>query len=234
MKNLSYRDRVLFFYKKHREDNIRPQQAMCHAKHDAKYGEGSNKLDVFENRWGYEGENLVELPQGWSLKFDIQYDDSCRTPWGDCDGMGVIKECRDHPGEAYSDWILNSEYRCYIYYDWKATLKEAIRDRWDAKPYRVCTKREQAMRAMRSTYDYLRRWCENDWYYVGCIVTLYDENEDEVGEESCWGFESCCMDDICSEARSWAARLIHNERKLRRSVKEARHVREAMSEGARV
>lgn len=210
MKNLDYRSRILFFYKKAREDGYRPQQAMCVAKSDAKYGEGSRKLDVFDNRWGYDGANIVELPNGWKLKFEIQRDDDTGAPWKEHDGHGVIYESSSR--EDYMDeWILNSERGWYRYYDWKESLKIAKRDGWGCKPYDTST----AMDAVRANYEWLRRWCNDAWWWIGCIVTLLDENDDELDSESCWGFDSDSMDYVCSEARSLAAHMLVKERKVR-------------------
>ena len=204
----NYRERVRFFYAKARQDGHRASQALCIARSDAKYGEGSSKLDVFDNQWGYDGTNEVTLPFGFKLKFEIQRDDDCGPPWEDCDGMGVIEESHGHPGESYNDWILNSDRWWYHYFDWRATLPEAIRDGWDAPPYGGNDKRAKAMRAMKSTYEYLREWYNDDWWYIGWIVTLYDPNGDEIDSDSCWGFESNSMDYVCERARSAAARML--------------------------
>ena len=202
---LNYRERVLYFYKLAREDGHRPQQALCIAKSDAKYKD-SPKLDVFENRWGYDGEKTATLPNGWSLKFEIQRDEDMRAPWEDCDGHGVVSS-------RYEDgfWHLGNDW----YYDWKASLKIAKRDRWGCKPYDTST----AMDAVKADYEYLRRWCQDYWWWVGCIVTLYDEHGDEVDSESCWGFGSDSMDYVASEARSWAAHMIVRARKAEREAR---------------
>ena len=61
---------------------------------------------------------------------------------------------------------------------------------------------------MKSTYEYLREWCNDDWWYIGWIVTLYDPNGDEIDSDSCWGFESNSMGYVCEQARSAAARML--------------------------
>lgn len=130
----TYKDRVLHFYKIARNDGCRPQQALCIAKSDAKYKD-SPKLDVFDNRWGYDGENTVDLPNGWSLKFEIQRDDDMCAPWKEVDGHGVVYET--HSREDYMDeWILNSERGWYRYYDWKSSLEIAKRGVTLRRPYR--------------------------------------------------------------------------------------------------
>ena len=215
MKNLDYKSRVLFFYKKSREDGLRPQQAMCHAKHFAKYGERSPKLDVLPFQYSaYEGDKTTQLPNGWQIKIAFEYDSDSGQPWKECDGHGVVYET--HSREDYmDDWELNSERGWYRYYDWKASLKLAIKDRWGCKPYDTST----AMDAVKADYEWLRRWCNDGWWWVGMIVTLLDADDNEIDSDSCWGFDSDSLDYLCSEARHWAARMIHKERKAEREAR---------------
>lgn len=230
MKNLDYKSRVLFFYKKAREDGYRPQQAMIHAKHFAKYGEGSPKLDVLPSPYSaYEGEQVTDLSNGWKIKVEFEYDHDYGKPWEECDGHGVIYET--HSREEYMDeWLLNNSRGWYRYYDWKESLKLAIKDKWGCKPYDTST----AMDAIKADYEWLRRWCNDDWWWVGMIVTLLDEDDNEIDSDSCWGYDSDSIDYLCSEARSWAAHMIRKERKVQRNVRQSALIREAMSEGARV
>lgn len=215
---MRYHDDIRKFYKLERAEGNEASSALRSAKHRARYDpqSKSNKLDILPSRYSaYEGEEITELPNGWKIKVAFQYDQDSGPPWKDCDGMGVIEECCYRPGEygEYDDWILNSDRGWYRYYDWKATLPEAMRDGWNTKPYNFHSTHEQAMAAMRSTYEFLRRWCNDDWWYVGMIVTLLDENDDELDEESCWGYESESIDYLCSEARSWAAHMIKKQRR---------------------
>ena len=223
----NFKLRAEHFYREERANGNTALNAMRTARYKAKFGDGSHKQSILPLTWGtaYDDEEIHTLPNGWKIKFEIQYDNDHEPPWEDCDGMGVIEETRGYskPGEygEYDDWIMNSDRYWYRYYDWKATLPIAIRDGWDAAPYGVGTKRERAMRAMRHAYGFLRRWCNNDWWYVGLIVTLLDENDEELGEDSCWGFESDNDDYITEQMRDWAARLIVAARKKRRSETDA-------------
>lgn len=119
------------------------------------------------------------------------------------------------------DWILNSDRGWYLYYDWKESLKLAITDGWGCKPYDTST----AMDAVKADYELLRRWCNNDWWWIGCIVTLFDENDGEIDSDSCWGFDSDSMAYVCEQARSWAASMLRKARKEQRE--EARRERAA-------
>ena len=209
-------------YLRHRADNTPAAQALRHAKFEFRYGtddghqarQALKKRDIMPSRYGlYEGEETTTLPNGWSLVVKIENDNTYNPLWEDCDSMGVVKESRGHPGDSYTDWIMNSDRGWYRYYDWKATLPVAIREGWGAPPYRTGSKQEQAMRAMKRTYEYLRAWCNDEWHYVGLIVELRDERGCLIGEDSCWGFESENISYVTSEARSWAYHLIRDARK---------------------
>jgi len=233
MKNLNYPARVLYFYKIRREEGHRPQQAKLIAKHDAKYGERSPKLAMMPSPYAaYDGEETTTLPNGWQIKVEFQRDDDMCAPWKEHDGHGYVYETHERE-EHMDDWELNSERGWYRYYDWKKTLPLAIKDLWDAKPYGG-NKQERAMRAMKHDCEWLRRWCQDDWWWCGMTVTLLDENDFEIDSESCWGYDSDSIDYLCSEARNWAARMICKERKVRQAVRSAIPIRDAMSEGARV
>lgn len=213
---MNHQERVAFFYKKERAKNHSAKSALRTAKYEALYGEGTKKDRIMP----YAGDKvLTNLPNGWQIKVEIEYDSDTQTPWEACDGMGVVKRCHGRPDEAYENWILNQDRGWYRYYDWKATLPEALKDGWGAAPYGEGTKKERVLRAMRSTYEYLRRWCNDQWHFVGLIVTLLDENGDELDEDSCWGMDSSNEAYLCSEARSWAAAMIRNQRELVRKQK---------------
>lgn len=220
----TYKQRVLRFYRSERTDNNPALQAMRSARFEAKYGEGSFKQNITPLTHGeaYEGEEEHELPRGWKIKFKIQYDSDHEPPWEDCDGMGVVTDwIHGSLDEEQYGWELCGERFSHRYYDWKATLPIAIKEGWGAPPYKTGTKHEQAMRAMRKAYEVLRDWCNDNWWYVGLIVTLYDENGEELGEDSCWGFESNSGSCITEQMRSWAASLIVQARKAKRRETDA-------------
>ena len=214
----TYKDRVLHFYEIARKDGYRPQQAMCVAKSDARYKD-SPKMNVFDNRWGYDGERTIPLPNGWSLKFEIQRDEDSGAPWKEHDGCGAVTDCQSN-----STWPLGNQY-----YDWKETLKIAKRDGWGCKPYSTST----AMDAVKSDYKFLRRWCDDEWWWIGCIVTLYDEHGDEVDERSCWGYDSDSMDYVASEARSWAAHMLVKQRKAEREARRQERIESRFTDAMR-
>lgn len=127
----------------------------------------------------------------FSVKFER--DEDAGAPWDNCEGHGVVSDWErrsKYPGEL----ILNSDGRGnFRFYDFAASCRLALRDGWDAAPYNggTETKRQQAAKAARADFEYLRSWCANEWEYVGVIVTLLDEDGDETEvSDSLWCVES--------------------------------------------
>lgn len=215
---MNYREHALAYYRQYRAEGHRPDQALRIAQFSAKYDEHSKKRDVLPSRYdAYEGEQRNKLPNGWYYVVKFQYDDTHEAPWDWDDGHGVVIPLRERCSleDWQLDWTMGD--RDGWLYDRDASLAKAIKEGWNAPPYH---EPGGAMRAVKADFDYLRRWCKNDWWYVGLIVELYDEDEHLIDENSCWGYESFSTDYLCAEARSWAASMIRNER---RSLRAAAH-----------
>lgn len=224
---MNYREQVLARYKFRRAEGHWPDQALRIARHDAKYGEHSPKRHVLPSQYeAYEEEQNNKLPNGWYWKILFKYDSNHERPedWDDGQGVTYIKRGYDYPDEHEREWLLWSERYDWLIYDFKASLEKALKQGWNCPPYHEGTKLERAVRAVRENYDYLRRFYNQHWWYVGMIVELYDEDDTLLDEESCWGYESDCMDYLCEEARSWAASMIKKERRSRREERHAARV----------
>ncbi len=133
----------------------------------------------------------VALPHGCGLRLTLTTEsDQCHgAPWKECDGHGPVSDwtTRDkRPGER----VLARDRHAKMFYDFAAAIAEAKRDGWDAPPYKTGTKGEQAVRAVEADFEYLRKWCAGDWEYIGVIVTLSDDEGNELGKDSLWGVES--------------------------------------------
>lgn len=131
---------------------------------------------------------------GQDLTFSVTFEDDTDTgaPWELCDGLGVVTDWEyrnKRPGEL----ILNESHGSKRFFDFAETCRIALRDGWDAHPYNEGneTKRQQAAKAARANYEYLRAWCNDEWRYVGVIVTLLDDNgEPTEVSDSLWGVET--------------------------------------------
>ena len=193
----SFRDRVKQEYKVQRAKGYPPKHALQIAKFEARYS--NKKKCPFDNAWGYEGEEARTYPNGWKLVFKIEHDSDFGPPWTDCDGHGKVEWVHRYLEDWERDWVLSWNGSSKLLYDYKASLEIAKRDGWG--PGRP----EDAVKA---DFDYLYGYCNDDWWYVGIVVELYDENERLISEDSCWGFETSSMSYLIEEARSWAAHML--------------------------
>ncbi len=132
---------------------------------------------------------------GKELTFAVKFehDADAGAPWGNEEGPGPVSdwERRDkRPGEL----ILNSGHHgAKRFYDFAEACRIALREGWDSAPYNEGqeSKRQQAAKAARADYEYLREWCAGQWQYVGVIVTLLDEDGEETEvSDSLWYVET--------------------------------------------
>lgn len=146
------------------------------------------------------------------LTFRVEYhhDTDAGTPWENSDGHGPVSAWttrRKLPGEL----VLNSERGRYRYYDFQEACRISLQEGWDAAPYNdgSQTKRQQAAKAAMADFEFLRRWCNDQWHYVGVTVTLLDAegNETEVFD-NLWGVETE-NDNHHTVARQLADELAH-------------------------
>lgn len=139
-------------------------------------------------------QNIQIIVGGKTLTFSVKFEDDTDAgePWANSDGHGTVTEWerRDKkPGEL----VLNSDRGSKRFYDFAGACRTALAEGWDAAPYNDGseTKRQQAAKAARADYEYLREWCADLWHYVGVIVTLLDdEGEETEVRDSVWSVEA--------------------------------------------
>lgn len=138
--------------------------------------------------------NNIMIKQGeieFTFRVEVEQDDATAAPWIECDGHGPVSDWvrRDKkPGEL----VLNTSHGDKRYYDFAEAVKIARRDGWNAQPY--CdkeTKGQRAAKAAMADFKNMHGWCNNEWWYVGVIVTLLDDDGEPTDvSESLWGVES--------------------------------------------
>lgn len=138
--------------------------------------------------------NIQIIIGGKTLTFGVKFEDDtdAGAPWENSDGHGTVSgwEQRDKmPGEL----VLNSGRSGKRFYDFAGACKTALAEGWDAAPRNDGTesKRQQAAKAARADFEYLREWCTDQWAYVGVIVTLLDDDGEETEvSDSLWSVEN--------------------------------------------
>lgn len=135
----------------------------------------------------------TRIIDGQVYRINWRHDDTHGAPWEEEDGHGPVSDwTRD--AKAPGQRVLCEDHGAKRYYDYAAAVEIAKRDGWDAPPYGQGTPGQRAARAATADFERLRRWCENDWQYVGVIVT--ERRTDADGYEydgpsaSLWGIES--------------------------------------------
>lgn len=127
---------------------------------------------------------------GMTFKIEKEHDHDAGTPWEREDGHGPVSNwtTRDKlPGEL----VLNTDGRSRCrYYDFAEACRIAQRDGWGARGTgkSEVSARAIAARAAREDFQHLRAWCNDEWSYIGVIVTLLDiEGNETDAVQSLWG-----------------------------------------------
>ena len=153
--------------------------------------------------------------KGLTITINWYFDIDSGQPWKEHEGHGIVSDWtrRDKaPGER----LLHSDGRSKLFYDFAASVAIAKREGWDAKPYKTGTKGEQANRAVEADFTYLKRWCEQSWWWCGYTIEI--EGFD-YPDGSIWGIESDSMNEIQAEAFDEAVERL--DRELEESQKAA-------------
>lgn len=160
----------------------------------------------------YDG-SIIQV-SGFDFRVNIETDNDHGAPWEECDGHGPVTdwERRDKkPGEL----ILNTDRGAKRFYDFSAAVKQARAEGWNAPPYDVPgeTAGQRAAKAARADYEYLRRWCDNQWCYNVVTVTLADDGADDCGFfEVLGGVEDGSPEYLQEAAEELAANVLANLR----------------------
>jgi hypothetical protein len=120
-------------------------------------------------------------------------DDTMDAPWVEDEGHGIVSDWTKRPKED-GELVLNQDGASYYrYYDFKATCKKALDESWDCYPLNDGseTPKQQAAKAVISDFKRLKAWCDDEWEWVGVIVTLLDDEGKQTEiSDSLFGIES--------------------------------------------
>lgn len=136
--------------------------------------------------------------KGLNFRYEVLPDDCHGPPWEEEDGHGPVSDWVRR-NKLPHEWVLVEARGSYLYYDSKEAIKTALKDGWGPKDPAL-TPRQNAAAAVRADFENLRRWCNDDWSYVGVRVVLLDvEGEDTEEESAVWGVHSDYVDDYLEE-----------------------------------
>lgn len=136
----------------------------------------------------------------------IEPDDCNPPPWENEDGHGPVSDWTTRSKRA-GELVLNRDRGSFRYYDFAAAVALARRDGWGEEGR---TAGERAAHAAQADYDRLRRWCNDDWSYVGVIVTAYAEDGRKLDSSSLWGIESDAGDYLAEVAKELTEELLES------------------------
>lgn len=154
------------------------------------------------NKHAYVGDTITATVDGFELVARIEYDDDAAAPWAREDGHGPVTDWTSRSKKP-SERVLLSDHGIQRYYDFAEAVKIAERDGWDAPPYGTGTAKQRAARAAEADYQRLKAWCNNEWCYVGVVVSASRVGV-VVSVSSLMGIESDCGDYLTEVANETA------------------------------
>ncbi len=107
---------------------------------------------------------------GVEYRAEIVLDDHMGAPWTVHDGHGPVSDWTTRaktPGER----ILNEDGRSRRFYNHAEAIRMAKRDGWDAAPFAPVTAGQRAARAVEADFQRLRAWYNDEWRWIGIMVT---------------------------------------------------------------
>ena len=153
--------------------------------------------------------NTIITINNQSFAVDWSPDPDMGPPWKEEDGHGPVSEWTrrsKRPGEM----VLCSDRGCRRYYNFQSAVKIARLEGWGVGggigPGR--TAGERAHNAALADFEYLRRWCNDEWQYQTVSVTPLDSDGERVESETqylggCAGDEDYLMSVAQELAEEW-------------------------------
>ena len=137
---------------------------------------------------------------GREMRWELFTDPDSGPPWENDDGVGIVSDWRPKASKKPGEVIINTDHDSCRLYDVQATTEKARKDGWGlSQPqleelaqrlgypfWSMLSKGEIAAEAVRLDIERMYGWCNDDWFYVGVVVTDLISGE----SESCWCIES--------------------------------------------
>lgn len=147
------------------------------------------------------------LGEHWLYDFAEAVRIARRDGWGvPATSMRMAKAEGRH--RAFASWGWNSG-RLTLTSDWHADVNAAVSQVYAMHRNTFPSKRAYAAAAAEADFKRLDDWCNDRWHYVGCVVTLLDDDGDDTDHSaSLWGIESDDGDYLAETARELAAEIV--------------------------
>ena len=131
-----------------------------------------NVFDSSFDSYACIGETISATVDGFEIEARIEFDEDAGSPWENSDCHGPVSEWTSR-GKRPGERILATDGygRNFRYYDFAEAIGIAKRDGWDAAPYGG-KKGERANRAAEADYQALKAWCNDQWRYVGIVLSV--------------------------------------------------------------
>ena len=177
----------------------------------------------------YEGETLTLEHDGFVITAKIWADDDTTPPWEREEGHGPVADWSSS-AKAPGQLVLSDDNPSGLrgrtkrrFYDFQEACRIALRDGWDSKPYNTDgreTKRQQAAKAARADYERLRKWCSDQWQYVGVALQVSRADIDLTGDYAAalWGIESDCPEYLTQVANELIGEALDTARDKLQSI----------------
>lgn len=119
---------------------------------------------------GYHGETISAMVKGFKITARLEHDSDHGAPWED-EGHGPVTDWT-HRTKRPGERVLVTDRDARRYYNIAEAIKIAKRDKWDAPPYGEGTAGQRAVRAVEQDFEYLKAWCNDEWYYVAVVLSV--------------------------------------------------------------
>lgn len=132
----------------------------------------------------YDG-SIVDV-DGISFLVSIDRDEFMGPPWKEQDGHGPVSGW-ERRAKAPGEMVLCKDRGLSRFYGFQEAVKIARREGWNTKPGHWRTRREQAHNAALADFNWLKRWCDDQWQWVIVTVHPLDDFGDILPMSACLG-----------------------------------------------
>lgn len=112
----------------------------------------------------------------------VYHDNDAGVPWASDGCLESLVSGWTGRSKRPHEYVLNT-HPCggKRYFDAALCRQRALDENWDAEPFCGGTRKQQAARAVSHTFEYLRGWVRDEWFYAYIVVSPKPEDGEESG-----------------------------------------------------